>query len=229
MRLRDPIFFLLIAYVVFGFASLKPQTPYHREELHWCRDPWRIVRSCDTNSVFKVVEVFKYDSSFHDSTRIARIYFRNDSVPACIAGAYYYAIPFLSEMEYDMIVAKANGHPKYETYDENVCEAGGRSAWNRYLIAYNKYGQVDSIRHYKAFRCNECDTPPVTKPNYHLAYTYVYTWSKFEDGLTVISNFGGNRNVQDRFKRRFDDAGRIISDEWISYPMTFMRMYFHYR
>lgn len=214
-----------ISSILISFGTYSEKLPYDREPIHITKN-FQHIENVDTAAVFsmtgifKIVAVYKYDSTFSDSSEFVRIWFRNDSTPMFITGSFYHCFPFQSGIE--EIVTEAKGKKKYETFNPDACEAGGTSAWNRYLISYNKYGLPDSIRHYKAFRGNESGEEPMKYPTYKEPSVYVYTWSKYEDTQKVYGQWDGVRHLSETFIRRFDNKGRLIFNEW-----TWSRFYFY--
>ena len=185
-----------------------------------------VMEKADFMDFDKHLRVYKYDSSYVDSTLVRELWYKKDSI---IKGGerFYYTLPFESGFIRSGTVKNAKGKREYVTFDSLMCETGGTSAWNKYRFEYDNQNRPLTAQHHKAW-WNEGlgDSPRPKKPEYFLGeklkYEYGRNWSKqfaYDDKNELI----------EMIEKRFDNQNRLVYEHWDSWNSYRFKVFYEYK
>lgn len=162
------------------------------------------------------ISMYFSDEKFEDSTFSGTTWFKNDTA-IYTEGKSVFKEPNSYYIDPGTI-KEANGKKILETFDENICETGGRSAWNKYLIEYDNVKRPAKIEHYKAwwyeglldFWGQEPDKKP-EKPEYFLNAIITYTYDSLH---TIESTYFPKYEMTDIRTTSYDQHSRIVLETY---------------
>lgn len=173
----------------------------------------------------KRIEVYKFDSTYKDSNQVDELWYLNDSLVKQ-RGNFYYPLPFESDFFTNDVIHEAAGKAIYETFDSLVCEVGGKSAWNKYFIKYNKNQQPTEVKHFKAWwneGLGEGERP--AKPKYFLSETIQF---KYLNKTVIQKAYDESGQLIETIQRNYDDNRRLLFESWDAWNTYRYKTYYYY-
>ena len=172
------------------------------------------------------ISIFKYDSTYEDSSLVYKKWFSGDSIVKTF-GNFYYNLPIQSEFVDNRIIKYAKGQTLYETFDSMICEVGGHSAWNKYIFTYDEKKRPILVSHYKAWyeSVDEKGNFYTNKtPKYFLGeqINFLYSDNKI---IQIAKNDSGK--ILEKITKQFDTTYRLIFEEWDAWDEYRYRIYYN--
>lgn len=180
----------------------------------------------DTLTFTQYVVVYKFDSTYKDSTPVYKLWYNGDSLVKK-SGEFYYPLPFESEFINDRITQDAKGKAVYETLDSTVCETGGMSAWNKYYFKYNLQKKPVQIKHYKAW-WNEGlgDEERPDKPKYFLGETMNF---EYLSNTVTQKTYDVSHQLIETITTTYDTNNRLLVVSWDARNEYRFKTYYTYQ
>lgn len=170
---------------------------------------------------------YEYLEGSEDSSRNCSLKTK-DGIRVSREGSCYYQLPFDNEYVTDHLLEMGEEQAIYESFDPLMCEAGGNSAYDRYVFDKDSKGRVEKVRHYMAWYEGVTeDGEDITYdiPDYFLGHTVeikytessrtMYTY--YEDGelISIMTN------IYDEKERLSIQIWNMIGDK------TFKAFYYY--
>ncbi|MBK9191128.1 MAG: hypothetical protein IPM77_06205 [Crocinitomicaceae bacterium] len=175
------------------------------------------------------ISMYFSDELFEDSTFSGTTWYKNDTSVYTEGKQIsnqpnaYYIEPF--------VIKKANGKKILETFDENICETGGRSAWNKYILKYDKQSRPVQVEHYKAWwyeglMTEQGEEPEIKpeKPDYFLNAIVTYCYDSL---FTSETTYFPKHELTDVRTTTYNKHSRIILETYQTKTYK-QKFYFEY-
>lgn len=160
----------------------------------------------------KYVTIYEFDNTYTDSSLVSEQWFLGDSILKK-TGESFYRLPLESAFLDEWSIKSAKGQTCYETFDSLICQAGGASAWNKYLFIYDNEKRPLFIKHYKAWYHGfdeDYSDPEPEKPKYFLSETIKFQYNNSEV-IQITKNDSGK--VIEKITKRVDNKSRLEFEE----------------
>lgn len=158
----------------------------------------------------KHLAIYHYTNK--DSTLTGEIWYLNDSIVKQ-EGKTNFQIPLQFEIS-DRLIEEVDGKKERETFNENICEVGGNSAWNKYYFTYDSLKRPIRVEHYKAWwyeglydEEKEVELERPDKPEYFQARTTTYRYQNNSIQEIVTSH---EYDFTENVLKIFDDQNRLV-------------------
>ncbi len=218
--------FQILLFIILTFVSC--QTKENKKEISNPTTPSEqkvATEKADFIDFDKHLRVYKYDSTYIDSTLVRELWYKKDSI---IKGGekFYYTLPFESSFIRNGTIKNANGKRELVSFDSLMCETGGTSAWNKYYFEYDNQKRPTNVLHFKAW-WNEGlgDLPRPKKPEYFfgekLNYEYGNNWSK-------QFAYDEKEELMEMIEKRFDNQKRLVYEHLDSWNKYRFKVFYKY-
>jgi len=174
----------------------------------------------------KHVKVFKYDSTYTDSTLITELWIKNDSIINS-SKRFNYNLPFESSFVRRSIIENLNGQKEVVTFDSLICEVGGASAWNKYFIEYDNNNKPIKVKHFKAWWYEGLgDLPQPEEPEYFLGEIVYYHYG---NNWIEQKAYDAENKLIEIIKKKFDNSGRLTFEHWDAWNYYRYKAFYDYK